>query len=69
MLRREEGLVLRRLLDFEVEDQRKKWRPKRTRKKQVEAGSVKVGLRREDVLCQPMWCFRVNQVSAVLRLI
>ena len=29
VLRREDGHVLRRALDFEVEGQRKKWRPKR----------------------------------------
>ena len=51
VLRREDGHVLRRALDFEVEGQRKKWRPKRTCKKQVEEESVKIGLRREDALC------------------
>ena len=39
MLRREDGHVLRRVFDFEVEGQRKKGRPKRTWRKQ---GSVKV---------------------------
>ena len=48
MLRREDGHVLRMALDLEVEGQRKKGRPKRTRKEQVEEESVKVGLRRED---------------------
>ena len=36
VLRREDGLVLRRSLDFEVEGQRKIRRSMRTRKKQVE---------------------------------
>ena len=40
VLRREDGHVLRWALDFEVEGQRKKWRPKRTLKKQVEEESV-----------------------------
>ena len=44
VLRREDGHVLRRTLDFEVVDQRKKGRPKRTWKKQVEGESMKVGL-------------------------
>ena len=35
VLRREDGHVLRRALEFEVEGQRKKGRPKRTWKKQV----------------------------------
>ena len=48
VLRRKDGHVLRRALDFEVEGQRKNGRPKRTWKKQVEEESVKVGLRRKD---------------------
>ena len=52
VLRREDGHVLRRPLDFEVESQRKKGRLKRTWEKQVEEESMKVGLRREDELCQ-----------------
>ena len=45
LLWREEGHVLRRALDFEVEGQRKKGRPKKTWRKQVEEESMKVGLR------------------------
>ena len=45
VLRREDGHVLRRALDFEVEGQRKKGRSKRMWEKQVEEESVKVGLR------------------------
>ena len=50
VLRRVDGHVLR-ALDFEVEGQRKKGRPKKTWKRQYEEESVKVGLRMEDVLC------------------
>ena len=66
VLRREDGLNLRRALDFEVEGQRKKGRPKRTCKKQVEEESVKVGLRREDALCRSKWSVGVNQIAAGL---
>ena len=52
VLMREDGHVLRRALDFEVESQRKKGRPKRTWKKQMEVESVKVDLSREDALCR-----------------
>ena len=45
------GHVLRRALDFEVEDQRKKWWPKRAWKRQVEEESVKVALKMENALC------------------
>ena len=50
MLRREDGDVLSRALDFDVESQRKKWRLERTWKMEVEEESVKVGLRGEDLL-------------------
>ena len=33
-------------------------------KKQVEVESVKVGLRREDVLCRSKLSFGVNQIAA-----
>ena len=55
VLRREDVRVMRMALDFVVEGQRKKGRLKRTWKKQVEEESVKVGLRREAVLCQSQW--------------
>ena len=46
-LRKGDGHVLRWTFDFEVEGQRKKGRPRRTWKKQVEEGSVKVIVVRE----------------------
>ena len=49
MLRREDSHVLKRILDFEVEGKRKKWRPNRTWKL-VEEESMKVGLSRKDAL-------------------
>ena len=42
-MRREDGNVLRRALNIEVEGQRKKGRPKRTWKKQVEEENAKIG--------------------------
>ena len=44
VLRREDGHVLRRTLDFEVEGEKRKGRPKRTWKRQVEEESVMVAL-------------------------
>ena len=67
VLRNEDGHVLRRALDFEVEGRRKKWRPKRTWKKQVEEESVKIGMRREDVLYRSLWSVGVNQIAVGLR--
>ena len=66
VLTREDGHVLR-AFDFEVEDQTKKGRPKRTWKNQVEKESVKVGLRMEDALCRSKWSADVNQIAAGLR--
>ena len=64
VLRREDGLVLRRALNFEVEGQRKKGMPKRPWKRQVEEESVKVGLRMEDALCQSKLSVGVNKIAA-----
>ena len=49
---REDGHVLRRALNFEVEGKRKKGRPKRTWKKHVDEESVKASLKREGALCR-----------------
>ena len=54
-------------LDFKVEGQRKKGRPKRKCKKQIEEESVKVGLRREDALCRSKLSIGINQIVAGLR--
>ena len=51
VLRREDGHIVRRALDFEVEGKWKKGKLKRTWKKKVKEESVKVGLRMEDALC------------------
>ena len=67
LLRREDGHILSRVLDFEVESQRMKGRSKRTWKKQVKEESVKVGLRREDALCCSKWSVGVNKIAAGLR--
>ena len=67
VLRREDGHILIRALDFEVEDQKKKGRRKRTRKRQVEEGSMKVGLRRKDARCLSKWSVGVKNIAVGLR--
>ena len=52
VLRRDDGHVLRRALDFEVDGQRKKGMPKSAWIGQIADKSMKVGLRREDILCR-----------------
>ena len=66
MLRREDGHILRKALDFEVEGQRKKSRLKRTWKRQVEEENTKVGLRRKDALCCSKWSVGINKIAAGL---
>ena len=63
VLRTEDGHVLRRALDLEVEGQRKKGRPNLTWTKQVEEESVKVVLRMEGVFCRSKWSVGVNHLG------
>ena len=67
VLRREGSYVLRMALDFEVEGQRMKGRPKRTWKKQVEEECVTVGVRMEDAVYRSKKSVGVNQIAARLR--
>ena len=67
VLRREDDHILRWALDLEVEGQRKKWRPKRTWKKQADEESMKVGMRKKDALCRSKWSVSVNKIAAGLR--
>ena len=67
VLRREDGHVLTRSLDFKVRGQGKKGRQKRTWKKHVVEESVRVGLRREDAVCRLKWCVGINLIAAGLR--
>ncbi|XP_006813953.1 uncharacterized protein LOC102807557, partial [Saccoglossus kowalevskii] len=55
VLRREDGHVLRRALDLEVSGPRKRGRPKKTWKMQVEEESGKVGMRMRDALNRAKW--------------
>ena len=66
MLKRGDGRVLRRAIDFEV-GQRRNGRPKMMWKKQVEEESAKVGLRRKDAPCRSKWSVGVIQIAAGLR--
>ena len=63
VLRREDSHVLRRVLHFVIECQRKKGRLKRTWNKQVEEESMKVGLRREDIRCRLKWSVCVELIA------
>ena len=66
VLRREDGHVLRRALDFEVNGQSTTWRLKRRLNKQVEEESVTKCLRREDERFRTKWCVGAKQIAAGL---
>ena len=52
MLRRDVGHVLRKALEFDVRGKRKRGRPRKTWKMQVEKESKSVGLEKKDAMNQ-----------------
>ena len=63
MLRRDDGHVLRKALEFEVKGKRKRGRPKKTSKTQVEKESKSVGLVKEDALNRARWRVGVGEIA------
>ena len=55
VLRRDDGHVLRKVLEFEVKGGRKRGRPKKTWKTQVEKESKSIGLEKKDAMNQARW--------------
>ena len=55
VLRRYDGYVLRKALEFEVKCKRKREQPKKTWKMEVEKESKIVGLEKEDALNRVRW--------------
>ena len=62
MLRRDDGHVLRKALEFEVRVKRKPGRSKKTWKTQVEKESV--GLEKKDAINQARWRVGVREIAA-----
>ena len=62
-LRRDDDSVLRVALDLEVSVKRKRGRPKKTWKKQVEEETEKIGLKKEDALRRDKWRDRVRAIA------
>ena len=67
VLRSDDGHALRRALEFEVEGRRKRGRPKRTWRKQVEEESRRVGLKREDAQNRDRWRRGVRDIATNVR--
>ena len=66
VLRREDGHVWRRALQFEVKGQVEEKEANNTWKKQVEVG-MEVGLSRYDALIRSNWIEGVNEIAIKLR--
>ena len=67
VLRREDDHVLRKALEFEVNGKRKRGRPKKKWRKQVEEECVRVGLRIEDASNGARWREGVRVFAASVR--
>ena len=64
VLRRDEGHVLRKALEFEVKGERKPGRPKKTWKMQEEKESKSVGLEKKDTMNRVRWRVGVREIAA-----
>ena len=62
VLRRDDEHVLRKVLEFEVKGKRKRGRPKKMWKMQVEKKSKSVGLE-EDALNRARWRVGVGEIA------
>ena len=67
VLRRDDDSVLRVALDLEVSGERKQGRPKKTRKKQVEEETERIGLKKEDALNPDKWRDGVQAIAEGMR--
>ena len=63
VLRMDDGHVLRKALEFEVKGKRKRGRPKKTRKTQVEKESKSVGLEKKDAMNRARWRVGVKEIA------
>ena len=63
VLRRDDDSVLRVALNFEVSGKRKRGRPKKTWKRQVEEETEKIGFKKEDALRRDKWIDRVRAIA------
>jgi len=64
VLKRDDGHVLRKALEFEVRGKRMRGRPKKTWKMQMEKESKSVGLEKEDTMNRARWRVGVREIAA-----
>ena len=60
----DDGHVLRKALEFEVKGKRKRGRPKKALKTQVQKESKSIGLDKEDALNRARWRVGVGEIAA-----
>ena len=63
VLRRDDGHVLRKALEFKVKGKRKRGRPKKTWKMQVEKESKSFGLEKKDSMNRARWRVGVRKIA------
>ena len=63
VLRRDDGHVLRKMLEFDVKGKRKRGLPKKMWKTQKEKESKSVGTEKEDALNQRRWRVGVGEIA------
>ena len=63
VLRRDDGHVLRKALEFEVKVKRKRGRPKKSWKTQVEKESKSISLETEDAMNRARWRVGVGETA------
>ena len=63
MIRRDEGIGIRKVLDFEAVGERGRGRPRVEWREQVEKDVAKLRMRREDVWDRSKWRSAVGQFS------
>ena len=63
VLRRDDGHVLRKALEFKMKGRRKRGRPKKTWKTKVDKESKSVGLEKEDALNRARWRVGVGEIA------
>ena len=63
VLRKDDGHVLKKALEFEVKGKRKRERSKKTWKTQVEKESKSVGLEKEDAMNRARWRVGIGEIA------
>ena len=66
-MRRDDGHVLRKAMEFEVKSKSKRGRPKKTWKKQAKKEIKSVGLEMEDTLNRTRWRVGVREIAVRVR--